>query len=77
MLAPETWGLVVVTQGEIVLHLESSPPQPVGAGAEAVIPPQTPFHFAEPGGAVLFHIEYFHEPRVADAQALAAQLGSR
>ena len=77
LLPPETWGLVVVSQGAITLFAGTAPPRSVGAGAEAVIPPQVPFHLADNGQPVLFHIEYFHEPRVMDAQGLAAQLGSR
>jgi len=76
-LPPETWGLVVVSEGEITLHVESEAPRIVPAGAEAAIRPQTPFHVAGNGQPVLFHIEYFHELRVLDAQGLAAQLGSR
>jgi hypothetical protein len=76
-LPPETWGLVVVSQGEITLHVDSAAPRPVVTGADAVIPPRIPFHLADNGQPVLFHIEYFHELRALDAQGLAAQLGSR
>ena len=74
---PETWGLVVVEFGSITLFVGSLPGQNVEPGVEGFIPPQTPFHVEDKGLPVLFHIEYFHEPRLADPQALAAQLGGR
>jgi hypothetical protein len=76
-LPPETWGLVIVAQGEIALHVGAAAPRTVSPGMDAVIPPHTDFHVSDTGKPVLFHIEYWHEPRVLDAQDLAAQLGSR
>ena len=72
-LPPQTWGKVVVEEGELILH----------AGADArvtpdrpgIIPPLTPYRIADTGGPVLFHIEQFHEPKLTDAALLAAQLG--
>lgn len=75
-LPPEVWGKVVVESGELMLHVGTA-----GAGARVTpgesgaVPPKTLYRISDTGGPVLFRIEYFHEPKLTDAAALAAQLG--
>jgi hypothetical protein len=76
-LPPETWARLVVQQGELLLTVGGGPPVAVRPESEAIVPPQMPFLLADNGQPVLFHLEYFHEPRVTDARELAAQLGGR
>lgn len=78
ILPPQTWGKVVVEEGELALKLGSpGTVTRIGAGQTGIIPPQTRFTCSDHGGPVLFHIEYFHEPRQNDSASLAAELGGR
>lgn len=75
-LPAQTWGKVVVDEGELGLNL-GAPPRDVRVvpGQDAIIPPHTRFTCAAVGGRVLFRIEYFHEPKLNDAASLLSQLG--
>ena len=75
-LPPQTWGKVVVEEGELALKL-GDPPRELRAapGQDGIIPPRTRFSCAPAGQPVLFRIEYFHEPKLNDPAQLLSQLG--
>lgn len=75
-LPPEVWGRLRVVHGEV--DVVFSPPrkmQRATPARPAVIPPLTPFKLARTEQPVDFYLEYFHEPRLADPETLAAHLG--
>src|SRR3989304_961623 len=75
-LPPETWGEVIVEEGELALRVGGHDPG-VTPGQPGIIPPGQTYRLEERGGPVLFHIEYFHEPKLNDAALLASALGGR
>jgi len=77
-LAPELWGRVVVSEGEVDLFLDgSSQPRRVTPAAPGIIPVDTPFRLESTGKPVRFQIHYFHEARLTDEKELATLLAGR
>ena len=76
-LDPETWGEVVVSEGEVDLVLQSRR-DPIRCTAEApgVIPVDTPFRLESTGRPARFQIRYYHEPKLRDGTDLASLLAS-
>ncbi len=77
-LPPEHWASVVVEEGDVHLFLGGSKsPLTVTPAAPAVIAPETPFRLEATNHPGRFCLHYFHERLVADAKALAGEMGRR
>lgn len=77
-LPPGHWAQVLVEEGEVQLFLDGAKtPLAVKAGVPATIAPETPVRLESTGKPVRFCLHYFHEPVLADAKALAGELGGR
>lgn len=76
-LPPELWGRVVVMEGKVRLIVEGQEPVTATPQTPAVIPESTEFRVESTGEPCLFYIEYWHEPKLKDADELAGLLGGR
>ncbi|HUJ73275.1 MAG TPA: DUF1971 domain-containing protein [bacterium] len=74
-LPPETWGQVVVTEGELNLTLAGQGSQRVVAGQPALIPPGTLFKVDATDKPCVFCLHYYHEPELTNPQELTRLLG--
>jgi len=72
----EIWAQVVVAEGEVDVKIGGAQVR-VTPGNPAVIPPNTKYAVAGTGKPVRFHLNFFHEPILADGKSLASQLGRR
>lgn len=73
-LDPETWGQVVVSEGEVNLLLEGQKPKLLSSGVEGIIPPGTRFNLESSGENGRFQILYYHEKSLDDGKELASLL---
>ena len=75
-LPAEVWAQVIVEAGALDLSFGSvSTVQRLRPGQDGIVPPETPFKFSAAGGLLQFHVEYYHEPRLNDAELIAGELG--
>ena len=74
-LPPETWGRLVVEEGEIQLFLEpGGDALRVTPADPGIIPADSTFRIEEAGIPARFYIEYYHESRIRDAAELSRLL---
>ena len=74
-LPPETWGRLVVEEGEIQLFVEpGAATLRVTPAAPGIIPADSTFRVEDAGVPARFYIEYHHEPRIRDAAELSRLL---
>ena len=74
-LPPETWGRLVVEEGEIQLFVEpNGDALRVTPAAPGIIPADSTFRIEEAGVPARFYIEFYHEPRIRDAAELSRLL---
>ncbi len=73
-LEPETWGQVVVSEGEVNLLFEGRQPKLLSPEMEGIIPPGTRFNLASSGENGRFQILYYHEKSLDNGKELASLL---
>lgn len=73
-MEPETWGKVVVDEGDVNLLFEGSQPKLLSPDVEGIIPPGTQFNLESSGEIGRFQILYYHEKSLDDGKELASLL---
>ncbi len=77
VLDAETWGEVVVSDGDVDLYLQPQrEPIHCTPSAPGIIPVNTPFRIESTGRPVRFDIRYYHEPKLRDGGDLAVLLAA-
>lgn len=72
------WGRVVVSEGEIFLHLEGEDKARIlHQDVAGLIPPGSRYKFSVTGHPGRFQIFYYHQKPISDAGELAGMLGRR
>ena len=76
VLPRERWGRVVVEEGGLELAFAPpASPRRLDSEQEGIIRPGVPFKITPTTQPLRFYIEYYDEPRMHDAAALAGSLG--
>jgi len=74
-LDPELWAKLVVEEGSVSLTVGKSGKETVSGASPRVIPRGESFSINPDSETCIFHLEYYHEPRILDGESLVAMMG--